>query len=160
MVQSAASRGLDFTAAELRGRWWWLKARWILDLTEEQEIINILKLQFNQHLAVLDYTLSEQAFNHHWDGANSLINDLRKLIFPWQEGLDKKPKTDVNKLIEDWKSIYGDLSDPKVKKRFDRVADAIKNKYKTAKTAQSAAEIKKREMQQKLTNLAKKRRRR
>lgn len=156
MVQAAAQKGLDYETADLRGRWWWLRASWLLNQLEDNNSIEILKLQHAQHSAVLDYTLEKSAFDNHWNGANEILRIIQKVKFPWDVKLTTDKSSDITKMLADWKRIYGDLNDPKVKDRYDRVAAAMRKRAAEGVKTNFAAS---REDAEKMRRITKKRKR-
>lgn len=120
---------MDFAAADLRSRHWWMKARWILDRVESDNTEKMLRIKHAQNLSVLDYKLEQQAFNAHWDESNKLISATYHLNFPWAKAHeDNTRQTQIAKLMEEWKRRFGDPDDPAVKDRYKRVAEAMRKR--------------------------------
>lgn len=127
MVQAAASGAIDFANADLLDRQWWLKLRWILDRLEDEHMVDVYRLQHAQHASVLDYELDKQVFETHWEGGNKLIKKVYGTHFPWnseQVHEDQKKKI-YDELVEKWRARFGDLRDPAVKEKYDRMAKAM-----------------------------------
>lgn len=137
MVQAAAQKGLDFATANPRSRQWWLKVRWILDLTEDRNSQQIFKMQHEQHVGILDHHMDKTAFEHHWGGANKLLRDTYKVYFPWvKEVADAKSPRDKSNddLMATWRKLYGDPNDPKVRAKFKSIAEAMRRKSAEGQT--------------------------
>lgn len=125
MVRAAARTGLDFKHSDHRARFWWLKVRWIINQLEDDDVLSLFRMQHNQHCSVLSYQTPE-AFKQHWDEANKLLDKIYSLLIPWDKKASKKRGNDYSDLIEQWKHVYGDLKDPKVKAHFDDVAKSLR----------------------------------
>lgn len=133
MVQVAAKNGMNFNDADMRGRWWWLKVKWLIERIEDENLINIFSRQHSQHIAVLSYDpIQAQAFTKHWEEANKLLKEIHSLTFPWAKGSKERiGKDEIDSLMDQWTKTFGDRRDPAVKRKFDKVAEAIR--AKTAK---------------------------
>jgi hypothetical protein len=151
MVQAAASGAIDFAAADLLDRRWWTKVRWILDRIEETNVLTVLQLQHAQHASVVNYNLSKEAFDQHWNGGNDLIKTVHDIQFPWakkqQAAASNRGRSD---LLEEWKQRFGDYKDPEVRKHYDRVAKAMHERNKAVKAAYELPGTKQRQALQKL----------
>jgi hypothetical protein len=138
MVQAAARAGLDFSAAATRDRYWWMKARWILDQLENEHSIDLYKLQHAQHVAVLDYSLpSQQTFDTHWNGANKSLTQIFALKFPWLGDADTKGRDSaIDGMLAQWRAKYGDMKDPAVRKKYTDLAKRWRGQTGKAKANQ------------------------
>lgn len=152
MVQAAVSGAIDFREADLLDRYWWLKLRWTLNQLEDNNAVEVLKLQHAQHCAVADYTLEEQAFKYHWDGANSTSREVSNLLFPWAKKAKADSKSRSKELMAEWKKRYGDIRDPQVRKKFEDLADKLRA-HTARQVAKSREEDPKRAISAKLKKM-------
>lgn len=125
MVQAAVTGAVDFSTAALLDRHWWLKLRWILDRFEDVQAIDVFKLQHAQHMAVVEYGLEKQTFETHWKGGNDLIQRIYAVNFPWAAKTTQPGGKDYDDLLTKWKEKFGDIKDPKVREKFNRIARAM-----------------------------------
>ncbi len=135
MVQAAAGNHIDFSTAELRGRRWWTKTRWIMDQLEMNNVKELLKLQHSQHVQVIDYSSDDSAFDSHWKQANAIMTSTYDILFPWlMKDKDRNPARE--KIMEDWKKQYGNLP----KGYFDKIAKAMRKKRESAEAGVKGAD--------------------
>ena len=139
MIQSAARSGIDFTTADLRDRLWWLRTAWITGQIEDDNAFELTMRQHAQHLAVLSYSLPKDTFDTHWDAANGLLQNMATMKFPWMKGskTDKR-KSASDALMEQWRAMYGDMSDPAVRQHFNEVAAKMRERRLKAAAERAA----------------------
>lgn len=153
MVQASASKAIDFSAAETRDRRWWLKLSWILDRLEETNIVELLKLQHAQNIALLDYKTSQEALDKHWKTANQLITEINTLNFPWYDTKVAK-QNNYDAFIDDWEKTFGSRKDPKTQEMIRRSVEALKKKSEMHRQRQQEALQRQKEQQARLLQRA------
>jgi len=134
MVRASVAKAIDFHTADLTDYKWWLKLRWVLNRLEDENTIDVFRLQHAQHASVLSYDLSKETFDSHWDAANTIIKNVFALYFPWAEESkkDAQKKTHYD-LIQVWKERYGDINDPAVKEKYDKLAEKVSRMHANQK---------------------------
>ena len=134
MIQAAAVQGIDFTAAEPRNRWWWIRTGWLLDQLEFKNVEKLYILQHQQTISVLSQKLEADAFKQQWEAANNILQHVWAINFPWsKDAKDDYKKREYERMMEKWKEKFGDPKDPAVQARFAKVATQWKAKSEEAK---------------------------
>lgn len=115
IVQAAVKGVIDFSKFDPFDRRWWLRLSWILQGIENDNVRELLKIQHAQHLAGVDL----QSTKNHWKIAASLITEVQRLYFPWDESL--KAKDTTNQLDADRKVLHAEFGDPKSPEGAERI---------------------------------------
>jgi len=124
MIRLCARRGLDFKEADLLGRWWWTKLKWILDETEQEHVREVLQLRHTQHSAALNYESGDKAFKHHWKESGSVVRQYYNSCFPWMGGGEEEPQVrEYDRLRRAWIREFGDTSNEDTQKAIMQTAE-------------------------------------
>jgi hypothetical protein len=121
MIQADAEKIIDFRKAKPLEYHWNLHLRWKLDYLSRRNQARIIENQLQQHLAVLDYALESNQFNHHWEGAGTLQNRLFNLTQPWLDVGPEDPQEIAAMLQEQYTAEFGDPNDPEYQAEIDRL---------------------------------------
>ncbi len=122
LIRAAAKSGIDFSKAQLLGRWWWLKIAWILAEIDKEGERDLLRIYHSQHIAAFDYQASPKSFKHHWALATKSLSQLYNSIYPWAKVHEMDIKDEAKAMADEWKARFGDPNDSKVKARIERTA--------------------------------------
>ena len=87
---------------------------------EEDILVDLVKLKFQQHCGALEYTAGQKVVDHHWKELEKLIKNWSELQLPWVT-----EKQDTTSISDRWnrvhKKLYGDKLDELVKPNNDDI---------------------------------------
>ena len=133
LLREAHLRGLiDCRAARPLDRDWWLQVDWALRWLERQLYAEVAGLKYELNLALLDYGLAKEAFDHHWDIAQELQSQIERHKLPWlriEAGPGRQRIADMTKA---WKAVFGDPEDPEVARRIEATVAALRQRMARA----------------------------
>jgi hypothetical protein len=127
-------RGLvDFRAARPLDRDWWMAVAWALAWLEQRLYCETAELKYQLHVGLLDYRLTERAFDHHWDQAQALQQLIHNAKLPWLKIEAGVSKTAIASMEQTWKAIFGDPADPEVARKIEETAAALRGRAARAR---------------------------
>jgi hypothetical protein len=142
MVRAAATGAVDFSKAELTNPRWTDRLRLILDELTRNNRIEFLRA-LHQHYTsfMLVPRLTDESYGKIKEGANSTMDLLVEMTYPWdKERAAKTRRDDVKAAVGAWEDHYGKLDDPEVQAAIDSTVDAVRKhraEYEIRRQAQA-----------------------
>lgn len=106
---------IDYREARLNDVQWWRRFHMIIDEMNREADEKILVYAYQFHLALAaNSSLTEDSFKKTQKNALDLYNDLLNNIHPWAHSRGaERDKEEKQKLLDTYKKVIGDMSDPK-----------------------------------------------
>lgn len=126
----AAARGIiDFRQADVRDVRWWRRANLLIRaLADDDEVQGLMQALHYQLALVGNSGIRDEDFAEAQKRAQAILRDIIHLLQPWaaQKKGDNTVQSEIDRLTELYKSVFGDPSDPEVRARLDKMAEEFK----------------------------------
>jgi hypothetical protein len=121
ILRAAAVQGLDVSKARFFDRHWWIKVRLLTDHFERDLLAQAYLMHHASQCALL--ASGQEKAGDIWEAMEALANRMIRMTMPW---LNLETKADKRRqIVENWKKIYGDPSDPKMAAKIRATAMAL-----------------------------------
>jgi len=156
MIQAAAAGIVDFSSVDLFDHRWWLYLHVMLGEVERRncEAWESRSLDFYRS-KLLVQGLADNVFQDTHDNMLKALDRVFDLLFPWTKRENERERGhQIEALKEGWEAEVGDLSDPEVQQRQERIAKAMLERVPTASAEQQRLEAAQRRFSERKKALA------
>lgn len=119
----AASKGIiDFSKARLHDVNWWRYSNTLIKAMSNEIDLEAIKAAYEFQCALIaNGSLNDQSFKQMKADAVNSFNELVNILQPWSARSTKDiQQSELSKLTDMYKSVFGDPSDPEVMEKIKR----------------------------------------
>lgn len=139
MCQSAAEGVIDFSRADPRDRYWWMRLLLLTDQVAARNRITIHKLHYQMTTALLSRPeLSATSAEKLNENATSIVADINQQLFPWiTQDRTSQLQKEGDQLRVQWAKVWGDPDDPAVQAKIAATVATMKRQLERSQQRRS-----------------------